>query len=137
MHLLYVLVLIPCGDCVPDNFTSGGSGNLIAGVDVDTGRLGPAFGRLDMRFSRLLEMFDCNPDNGRPIRGQTVPDWGGIRDALRRASITFRALPLLDWDVALSTDGVVIIEANSNSEIIGAQVSTGFGARELLSPLQP
>lgn len=133
--ILYALLRIPSGGNVHDNFSGGASGNLIANVDVENGRLGPAWGRRNPKVSRLLESFDRNPDTGLPVRGEVVPRWGEIRDAVRHASEEFHELPFLGWDFALSEDGIVIIEANSNPDIIGAQVSTGKGARELLRPL--
>lgn len=133
--VLYALMRIPSLGNVHDNFSAGASGNLIANVDVVTGRLGPAWGRRNGGFPRLLESFDCNPDTGLPVRGEALPQWAEIRDAVRRAAHAFRELPFLGWDFALSDNGIVIIEANSNPDIVGAQVSTGKGARELLRPL--
>ncbi len=135
VDLLYALARIPCGRNVHDNFSGGSSGNLVACISAESGRLQLAFGRRDNRFSRLLEAFEFNPDTGRPIAGEVVPDWDEVRATVRRAALEFRSLPLLGWDIALSTDGIVIIEANSNPDIIGAQVSSGLGARELLHAL--
>lgn len=134
-HLLYALVRIPCGNNVHDNFSGGSSGNLIASVDTERGTLQRAFGRRDARFDHLLESFTTNPDTGLPLLGQAVPEWTTIRAAVLRAAVDFAELPLLGWDIALSADGVVVIEANANPDIIGAQVSCGRGARELLGRL--
>lgn len=135
VHLLYALMRIPAGNNVHDNFTGGSSGNLIASVDVNSGILQSAFGRRDERFSRLLESFEHNPDTGKRIAGEAVPDWPLIARTVQRAALSFAEMPLLGWDIALSADGIVIIEANSNPDIIGAQVTSGCGARALLRPL--
>lgn len=135
VQMLYALTRIPTGNNVHDNFSGGNTGNLIASLDPQTGRIGPAFGRRNKAFPRLIESFDSNPDTGHPIAGQQVPRWDEIRALVRKAVETFRELPFLGWDFALSTEGVIIIEANSNPDIIGAQVSSGSGARELLKPL--
>lgn len=135
VQMLYALTRIPSGNNVHDNFSGGNTGNLIASLDPETGRVGPAFGRRNKAFPRLVESFDSNPDTGRPIAGQRVPQWDEIRAVVHKAVETFRELPFLGWDFALSTEGVVIIEANSNPDIVGAQVSSGLGARELLKPL--
>lgn len=133
--MLYALLRIPARGNVHDNFSGGASGNLIAAVDVRTGRLGRAWGRRDPNLSRVLEPFQRNPDTGVAIWGECVPDWGEVCTLVQRASQAFSELPLLGWDVALSAGGMVLIEANSNPDIIGAQVCTGLGARELLRPL--
>ncbi len=133
--LPYALLRIPAGDNVCDNFSGGTRGNLIAPVDIATGRLGPAWGRRNPALAHALERFERNPDTGNPIAGEYVPDWGEIAGLARRASAAFPDLPLLGWDIAPSADGVVIIESNSNPDIIGAQICCGQGARTLLEPL--
>lgn len=135
VELLYALARIPCGNNPHDNFSGGRTGNLIAAVDTRDGRLNAAYGRRDPRFDRLMERFERNPDTGRPIEGQAVPQWEEIRNVVERAARTFPSLPVLGWDFALSDAGVVIIEANSNPDIIGAQVCAGVGARQLLRAL--
>lgn len=133
--MLYALLRIPARGNVHDNFSGGSSGNLIAPIDLRTGRIGRAWGRRDPNLSRVLEPFQRNPDTGVVIRGESVPDWGDVCAMIQRASRTFADLPLLGWDIAISAEGLVLIEANSNPDIIGAQVCTGLGARELLRPL--
>ncbi len=135
VQLLYALVRIPTGDNVHDNFSGGSSGNLIACVDLRTGALMGAFGRRDPRFSRLVESFGANPDNGHLLDGQVIPAWTETVELARRAAEAFHTLPLLGWDIAPSAQGLVIIEANSNPDVVGAQVSCGRGARELLRTL--
>ena len=132
---LYALSRIPCGSNPHDNFAGGNTGNLIARVDCATGTLGPAYGRRDPRFSRLLEQFDSNPDTGRPIAGIRIPGWPQVRATVEQAASHFPSLPVLGWDIALAAQGPVIIEANSNPDIIGSQVASGVGARQLLRPL--
>lgn len=135
VRVLYALCRIPCGDNPHDNFSGGSTGNLIATIDPATGRLGAAYGRRDMRYSRLLERFEYNPDTRQPIAGLVVPQWEEVRQTVERASKVFGRLPALGWDFALSDAGIVIIEANSNPDIIGVQVSSGCGARQVLRPL--
>jgi hypothetical protein len=132
---LYALSRIPCGSNPHDNFAGGSTGNLIAKVDCATGTLGPAYGRRDSRYSRLLERFDSNPDTGQPIAGVRIPGWLQVRATAEQAALCFSRLPVLGWDIALAEHGPVIVEANSNPDIIGSQVASGVGARQLLRPL--
>lgn len=135
VQILYALCRIPCGDNPHDNFSGGSTGNLITTIDPATGRLGAAYGRRDMRYPRLLERFEYNPDTRKPIAGMAVPQWAEIRQTVERATRVFERLPALGWDFALSDAGIVIIEANSNPDIIGVQASSGCGARQVLRPL--
>lgn len=135
VQIFYALSRIPCGNNPHDNFSGGSTGNLIANIDTVTGRLGPAYGRRDVSYPRLLERFANNPDTGNPIAGVAVPQWAEIRDTVERAARVFDRLPALGWDFALSDAGIVIIEANANPDIIGVQVSSGCGARQVLRPL--
>lgn len=135
VQFLYALLRIPCGETCKDNFVSGATGNLIANADLATGRLGPAWGRRDQRYPRLLEAFENNPESGQPIVDVAVPHWNQICETVRRAASVFAELPLLGWDVAVTERGVVLIEANSNPDIIGAQICMGVGARTLLAAL--
>lgn len=131
-QLLYTLLRIPSAGNVHDNFSGGASGNLIAHVDTRTGRVGPGFGRRRHSDMRQLQAFDRNPETGEAISGSTLPMWNELCDLALRAARLFPVLPLLGWDFALSRDGVIVIEANANPDIIGAQVTSGQGAAELL-----
>lgn len=135
VRILYALLRIPAAGNVHDNFSSGNNGNLIAAVDPKTGRLGRAWGRSKNSSSRLLDAFACNPDNGAQIEGVQVPMWETIQGLLARAAAAFSDLPCMGWDLAVTEDRVLVIEANANADIIGAQVCCGAGARSLLRPV--
>jgi len=83
-------------------------GNMAAAIDIETGRLGPAFLAKDGSYAE----FEVYPNNGEPIMGTDVPDWevalGIVRNAARNLSFN----GLLGWDIAFTTKGPMIIEAN-------------------------
>lgn len=133
-RILYTLLRIPAAGNAHDNFSGGASGNLIAGVDASTGVLGPAFGRRGPAGQRSLQVFPCNPDTGAPIEGQELPLWAALRSMALTAVPLFPRLALLGWDFAITDRGVIVIEANSNPDIIGAQATLGRGAADLLRP---
>jgi len=135
IRILYALMRIPTAGNVHDNFGSGANGNLIAAIDPLTGELTCAWGRPKLSSSRLLDTFPCNPDTGAQIAGVRLPMWETVHDLLLRAAIAFSDLPCLGWDLAVTPDEILIIEANANPDIIGAQVCCGAGARRLLAPL--
>jgi Sugar-transfer associated ATP-grasp len=135
VQLLFGLLRIPCGRNVSDNFLAGRSGNLIAALDVETGEIRAAYGRRNNSFPNLLERFEANPETSAAITGQFVPGWADLRGRLEGACLAFAELPILGWDVAVSPEGPVFIEANSNPDIIGEQVTSGRGARLMLRPV--
>ncbi|MDV6011083.1 sugar-transfer associated ATP-grasp domain-containing protein [Haloechinothrix sp. LS1_15] len=99
-----------------DNWSRGG---LSARIDVATGRLGPA--------SRLpagteLEWFDAHPDTGTPINGAEVPYWAQIRDTVLHAARILSFLEYIGWDIVVTPDGPVILEANINTGMNVLQV---------------
>ena len=83
-------------------------GNMAAAINIETGRLGPAFLAKGGNYAE----FEVHPDNGELIVGTEVPDWevalGIVRNAARNASFN----GLLGWDVAFTAKGPLVIEAN-------------------------
>lgn len=99
-----------------DNWSRGG---LSARVDLATGQLGQA--------SRLpagdeLEWFDAHPDTGTSINGHEVPYWPEIRDTVLRAARIMSFLEYIGWDIVVTPDGPVILEANINTGMNVLQV---------------
>ena len=92
-----------------DNFHAG---NLAAGVDLLSGRIGPAVDPAGTQW------FERHPDSGAPIAGIVIPDWPRYLAAARAAAAQFEPLSSLGWDVAVSRDGPVILEANTSWEEI-------------------
>jgi len=135
VHILYAFLRIPAEGNVHDNFGAGANGNLIAGVDPTNGRLSVAFGRAKSSPSRLLQRYECNPSTGARIEGVPIPHWKEVEGLISRSAIQFSELPCLAWDVAVTPDGPILIEANANADIIGAQVCCGGGAKTLLAPV--
>ena len=68
--------------------------------------------------------FDRHPDTGAVFAEVTVPFWDEVRDITARAA---PALPLgsLGWDVALTPEGPVLIEANYSWGIDTMQMGWG------------
>lgn len=54
-----------------------------------------------------------HPDTGVPIRGQTIPEIGRIRQLVLDAHLLMcPQVPLVGWDVALTTEGMCLLEGN-------------------------
>ena len=90
-----------------DNF---GEGGLAAPVDFETGRLGPAV-KKDLP-DAVLD-FETHPSTGHRIAGALVPCWAEVVETGLRAHRAFRDLRVVGWDVAVTTEGVVVVEGNA------------------------
>jgi hypothetical protein len=92
-----------------DNWSRGG---LSAQVDLDTGQLGRAT-RLPDRDT--VEWFDAHPDTGAPITGVEVPYWSEIRDLVLHSARVLSFMEYIGWDIVVTPDGPVVLEANINT----------------------
>lgn len=109
--VLYHFQKVVAGDSLTDNFAGGTSGNLIAFADRRTGLLDVAL-RLSPCGSGMEEV-TTHPVTGHTIRGFASPYLADALDLARRAQMAFPDLPCLGWDIALTDDGPLLIEANA------------------------
>ena len=107
------------GDAPADNFSSGG---VAVAVDPDTGRLKRAVRVRD----GLLESVERHPDTGVLIEGFQLPLWREAVELAERGLDLAKRLPSIGWDIGLTDDGPVLIEANPASHPGIAQRSSGF-----------
>ena len=102
-----------------DNWSRGG---ICAGVDDDTGRLGPATGKPKSGPPTFVE---THPDTGSRIEGTTIPSWDVVRDEILSVADTYKHLwRYLGWDVVVTDDdgSFTIIEANASPDVDLLQV---------------
>jgi hypothetical protein len=96
---------------VVDNLHAGG---IAAGVDLATGELGPASNLgADVR----LGWIERHPDSGAPIRGFRLPCWDQLRPFAEHAHGGFSDRVVVGWDIALTDDGPVLVEANGAPDL--------------------
>jgi len=99
------------GDAIVDNFHFGSSGNLLASLDVETGRvisaLGPAANGV------TLSAVECHPVTGIPLESFAVPFWSEALDLARKAALSFQPLCTVGWDIAVCDTGPVLVEGNA------------------------
>lgn len=111
------LKIVGGGDAVSDNWfpvdgdtqsTTTGSG--WAAVDLETGRLG----RLRIpRPEGGIDEVDRHPGTGQTCLGLQMPYWEETLELVRRAALRFAMLRTIGWDVAITPDGPLLLEANS------------------------
>ena len=95
------------GGAVVDN---GSAGGLLVGIDLETGALDAA-GRQRPPFG--AEEYRAHPDTGAPFAGVVLPHWDMVRATVTRAAEAMRPLGTLGWDVVITPEGVLLLEANA------------------------
>ncbi len=115
VQILAAALRISSGNSPVDNASQG---NILAPIDLTTGRLGRAI------MSRLnpLSISD-HPVTGARIEGSLLPDWRETLDLVRSAARAMPFNPILGWDIGFSSTGPVIIEANDMWESSGIQAA--------------
>ena len=100
---------MPCGSMAVDNF---GHGGLLSQIDIQTGRLRPG-----QRHARRLVDIEYHPDTGARFAGLRTPHWREMTALACRTHHLFPKFAVLACDVAVTTEGPVIVEANSRGDL--------------------
>lgn len=101
-----------------DNFSKGKYGNMLADVDVATGRVARAL----TRFWPDASISVKHPLTGAVLDGFQLPEWNKIMDVCRHGGATFPLMRVHHWDFALTDRGPVILELNDLGSTIGMQI---------------
>lgn len=99
---------IPVGRNMTDNFRHGVSGNLLGGIDIETGKVTQVYSRKNNKVSPIK----YHPDSGYRFEELVIPEWEHIIRMLMLTGKTMIGLNLQNWDVALTDRGPVITEIN-------------------------
>ncbi|WP_205480826.1 sugar-transfer associated ATP-grasp domain-containing protein [Sphingomonas arenae] len=108
---------MPTGTSSVDNFVAGG---LASPVDLGTGTLGAAVYMDPRRADR-----DVHPDSGEPITGAVLPFWHEVQDLALRAHRAFPRIATVGWDIAITEEGVKLLEANTGWGFHVVQMAQG------------
>lgn len=119
---LYALWKLPSPSAMSDNFWQ--SGSMVAEI-----RDGGVLGRCRIGTGLDGRWIDEHPVSGRRFDGFTVPFYAQALDIASRAHALFPEFGVIGWDIAVSPDGPVIIEANANPYHGLYQLAFGRGIR--------
>ncbi len=109
-RILFAMLKLALGGGVSDNFVGGAAGNGVAEVSIPDGRLrGLRTARPD---AAGYDHLSDSPLTGARLEGMTLPDWDAATATVLAAAPHFLPYRALGWDVALTPDGPVVIEAN-------------------------
>lgn len=96
------------GDAVVDNM---GAGGMAAHIDVDTGIVNTM--AIDMKRREYV----CHPESGQVFPGLVIPHWEEAKELVIRAAREVPEMRYIGWDVAVTEDGVCLIEGNDRADI--------------------
>ncbi len=91
-------------ESLTDNLNAGG---IAAQIDVQSG-LVSTFG-----YNSAWKRFTQHPLTAQPILGLSVPHWEALTDLVRKAHKRLPQCLLYGWDIAITQNGPVIVEANN------------------------
>lgn len=111
-----------CGDNHNDNWSHGEHGNALVTIDESTGEMIEAIGGT---VSNPVHG-SAHPDSGIVLAGRRVDGYQDARDLALAASAELPGMSVLHWDIALTQDGPVLLEANEDGSLAALQ---GCGRR--------
>jgi hypothetical protein len=126
--ILYALLKITVGENAVDNFYHGSLGNLLARIDIESGRLYAARGSSSREWPTMADVTH-HPDTGAAIEGFVVPHWRDIIHLVVEAQQTLPHLKTAGWDIAVTPDGPVLVETNAAYSMDILQVAYGRGLK--------
>ncbi|TPM39559.1 sugar-transfer associated ATP-grasp domain-containing protein [Mesorhizobium sp. B2-3-4] len=92
-----------------------GRGGISALVDPVNGVLGP--GLSYDRENRRRQVNERHPTSGVQIRNAFIPNWELVRSRMLKLASQLPYPGLIGWDVALTDDDIVIVEANTTPSL--------------------
>lgn len=133
--IVFVFLKLMGAPSLTDNFTEGSAGNFIAQVNVTSGMVERAFGRLPGN-RVFVQEFRRHPKTGTEFKGVRLPFWNETIALALATSRAFPEAPLVGMDVAITPEGPMVIELQPDWGCTGAQLVSG-GLRPRLRALLP
>lgn len=119
VHHNSAMLRVGRGTSCTDNFHDGG---FAVGIDLDSGCVG-TFGNQAAGFGK--SRVKSHPVSGVLFSSVTVPFWEELKVATKRAALALLPLRSLGWDVAVTSQGPLIVEANQDYGISSLQECAG------------
>jgi hypothetical protein len=130
-RLLLAIMKITVGTNVTDNFHHGSTGNLVAAIDLGSGRLSAARGSMRKDWPTMQELPN-HPDSGERIEGFVVPAWDQVIRLALQAQESLPQLKSAGWDIAVTDAGPLLVETNLTYSVDIMQVAHRRGLKRQL-----
>lgn len=106
-HVVSCVLRAGVGDTVMDNYLSGG---VIYPVDVDSGIV-TGKGKSHSGMVHIT-----HPQTDIVMLGYKIPNWNILLRDIKKAAERLPNLRIVGWDVAITNDGIALIEGNHNPD---------------------
>lgn len=103
---------------VVDNIHNGG---FCAHIDIETGVVDSMF------MDRYLKKVMFHPVTGMSCLGFKVPNWEILKKVVSDAACRYPQVSYVGWDVAITQDGVALVEGNNDSDHDIVQITAQTG----------
>ncbi len=107
------------GDAIVDN---AGAGGILSAVDAATGEILAAG-------NKAGQLYERHPDTNEQLVGAKLPEWDKAVELAKKLAQVIPSNRYTGWDLALSTKGWVLVEANCRGQW-GAQLMVRKGFRK-------
>lgn len=103
-HVIYACVRMGNSDRPVDNINAGG---MYSVIDLETGKIaGPAC-------DKNYHVYERHPRTGTLLTGYQIPLWDSVMALCLEAAKKIPQMGYVGWDVAITEDGPLFIEANN------------------------
>lgn len=123
VKILGVTWRIGIGNAVLDN---AGAGGIYANIDSSSGIV------VTDAISHHGEHYYLHPDTKKQIIGYQIPQWKDAISFVTKLATHLQGTTLISWDIALSNNGWVLIEANDNGAWRIIQANKQIGKKKEL-----
>lgn len=124
-RIVFACARVGSGASIMDNFHQGGMGIL---VDVERGCL------VGNGFDKKVNESPVSV-TGIAFDGYPIPFWDEVKAMVLEAALVNEDVKLIGWDVAIATDGPLVIEANRGPGWDITQVVAQRGQKDLLNEM--
>ena len=127
IRILYAILRMGRGDHELDNI---GQGGIFTRIAIETGELN------DYAVSDQCEAFRKHPDTNFVFENYGIPKWNSVRQFVMESTEKLSQFTYLAWDIALTSQGPLAIEANLKYGLDGGQIA-GSGLRQVYNISDP
>ncbi len=126
------VIKITGGGNAADNFWR--TGNLLAPINIETGEMGKAHSGVTID----AEIVTHHPDTGKAIEGVAIPYWSEAMELAIATSKLLKDAVIVGYDIAITAEGPVVVEANYGPYLQMMQIAHGEGVlnQQMLDALE-
>ncbi len=117
----FAVLKIPSSSSIADNYWR--KDNLIADVDFESGVIRRAIRGKGINMEEIVK----HPETGGSLVGLVLPDWQEVRQINKFCAQLFAPLRYQSLDIALSSEGPVVVEVNTGGSFELPQFASGKG----------